>query len=625
MRYTNVFKSLIEDKILIIFIISIIFFLIKWGISFYYINEDLIVKILFESVSDGSYFYPLIKFLSDGNLSNSLNPLITDLKTIAIPFGSIIFHTIFYKFFGLYGLIIIDFVGIFLFFLIFYKIFVFFNSKNNAIFLTLILFSIPLMLNVFFPENNGIPIGQLKEFFTLRVHRPFPASLYMFAFIFLILLMNKNTIFKKSYFLTLGLLMALSFSSFYYYFIMEFLLLVFFLLYKFKNKFFYQILKNYKYIIILMGSFFLISLPFILNLLLLESDIVNSGGIFKLNYEKKILLISHYNIKLFNYKFILFNLIILYLFYIINQKKIINYQVSNIFNLIYLSAFIAPFFTIILSPKIGLLFHFNNNIIIYGLLSLFISLIIIIQSRFKLNFNSLSLFFLLFLISNLNIFNEIEKNKKNKDIRNEFNKIIKIINSQSNVNVLNSLLTFDTRFMKWAILNDNIDYLNLTQSGFAPKNYDLIENDLISSFKFLGLDSNDFLIFLENRKRGWRYLNRNVQIFFLARYTANSLFTYNDNKNFSPEIKDFILSSSPIYHQQLALPLNEFSRLEKKFNLNIDRIFYEPKIIILSNDLKFIDNVKINNDHYCNIFRGNDYTLFIFKNKNSDCDVSFEK
>ena len=34
----------------------------------------------------------------------------------------------------------------------------------------------------------------------------------------------------------------------------------------------------------------------------------------------------------------MFNLIILYLFYIINQKKIINYQVSNIFNLIYLSA-----------------------------------------------------------------------------------------------------------------------------------------------------------------------------------------------------------------------------------------------------------------------------------------------
>ena len=86
MKYTTVIKSLIEDKILTIFIISSIFFSIKWCISFYFINEDLIVKILFESVSDGSFFYPIIKFLSEGDLSNSLNPLITDLKTITVPF-----------------------------------------------------------------------------------------------------------------------------------------------------------------------------------------------------------------------------------------------------------------------------------------------------------------------------------------------------------------------------------------------------------------------------------------------------------------------------------------------------------------------------------------------------------
>jgi len=644
MKYTTVIKSLIEDKILTIFIISSIFFSIKWCISFYFINEDLIVKILFESVSDGSFFYPIIKFLSEGDLSNSLNPLITDLKTITVPFGSVIIHTIFYKIFGLHGLIIVDFFGIFLFFIIFYKIFLFFNSKNNSIFFTLILFSLPLILNVFFQEHNSLPISQFKKFYTLRVHRPFPANLYMFGFIYLILLMNKETIFKKNYFLILGVLMALSFSSFYYYFILEILLFSFFLIYKLKNEILKQILENYKCILILFVSFLIVSFPFIYNLRFSEPDIANAGGLYELSFAQKIYLINHLFFKIFNTMFILFNLMILYLSYKINKKNIIHSSISNIFNFIYLSAILSPFLFVVFSPKISLLFHFNNNIVVYGVLSLSVSLIIIVQSKFKFNFNSLFLFIFIFFLSCLNIFNQINKIEQNKgyigenqlkegdvsvivakDIRSEFNKIVEIINSKSNVNSLNSLLTFDERFMKWAILNDKIDYLNLTQTGHTPKNYNLVENDLINSFKFLGLDSNDFIVFLENRKRGWRYLNRNVQIFFLARYTANSLITYNDSKKFLPEIKNFILQSSPLYHQQLAIPLNEFSRLEKKFNLNIDKIFFEPKIIILSNDLKFIDNVEINKDHYCNIFKGNNYTLFIFKHKNVDCDVNFGK
>ena len=113
-------KILKYEKILTIFFISLLFFLIQWGCSFYYLNEEIISKVIFESVDDGSFFYPLIKFFSALDISNSLNPKIKNLEILPIPFGSIIIHTIFYKFLNIYGLILVDLLGIFLFLIIFY-------------------------------------------------------------------------------------------------------------------------------------------------------------------------------------------------------------------------------------------------------------------------------------------------------------------------------------------------------------------------------------------------------------------------------------------------------------------------------------------------------------------------
>ena len=312
------FEHLVSSKILTLLIISAIFFIIRWGISFYFINENLLVKILFESISDGSFFYPLIKFLSNMDFNNSLNPLITNLNVIPMPFGSIIIHTFFYKVFGLFGLIIVDFFGIFLFFIIFYKIFLMFNTKQNSIFYTLFLFSIPLILNIYFNEFNGLPFSQWKSFFNLRIHRPFPASLYFFAFIYLILLMNVNIIFKKRYFLIAGVLMSLSFSSWYYFFITEGLLLAIFLVTKLKGNFLKSILDNYKCYLILMISFFIVSLPFLINLFFLEHDVTESAGIFNLTLEKKFFLLKYYFDKLSTYIFITFNVMILFLLYYVN-------------------------------------------------------------------------------------------------------------------------------------------------------------------------------------------------------------------------------------------------------------------------------------------------------------------
>jgi hypothetical protein len=335
--------------------------------------------------------------------------------------------------------------------------------------------------------------------------------------------------------------------------------------------------------------------------------------------------LNYYFDKLVIFEFLAFNVLTLFLIYFVNKKKINNYQVINIFFLVYVSAFLAPLCLIIFSPKVGLLFHFNNNIVIYGILLIFMSVIILIENRFKIIFSKKFFFIFLIFILVSDFVYEINKKKAPNTDRLEFNEIVEIINTKNIDGDFNSILTFDQRFMKWAILNDKIDYLNLTMVGMTAKNHNLIENDLINTFKFFQLNSNDFLIFLKNEKSRWRYLNPQVGTFFLARYTANSLFTFKNSLNFTTEEKKFIQTSSPMYHQQLVIPKEEFERLENKFNSSKITNFNLPKIIILNNNLSFINDFKLDENIYCTVFIGNTYSLFISQDKNNNCDIHINK
>tara|TARA_B100001057_G_scaffold410390_1_gene425450 strand:+ start:101 stop:1966 length:1866 start_codon:yes stop_codon:yes gene_type:complete len=612
-------KNYVNSPIVILFLIAFIFFSIKWGYSFYHFNEEIISKVIFESVADGSFFYPLIKYLSLGEFKISLNSLNENLKTIAFPFGSIILHSIFFKIFNIYGLIIVDFFGIFFFLIIFYKIFQFFNTSGVSILLSLIFFSIPIILNFFLKDYNFIPLNQFKEFYTLRVHRPFPANLYMFLFIYLIILMNTNQIFQRRYFLSLGAIMALTFSSFYYFFIIQIVSIIFFLFLKFRNKILDLMHKNLDCILFFIISFLIFSSPFIYMLVFHENDLTIASGVFDLNLEKKIFLLKYFLIKIFNLQFFLINIFIFTLAIIINKKEFKNRQILNIFIIIYLSSIIAPFLFIILSSKSGILYHFNNNIIIFGCLSLLISSILLSKKILDLfHQKKLTWLFLIFLIF-ISIKKELDKKEYIDPLRIEFNKITKIINKKKMSKDFDTLLTFDNRFMIWTVLSNKIQYLNLTYVGLTSKNFNMIENDLINSFYFLGLDSDDFLKFLENKKQNWRYFNPNVANFFSLRYTANSLNTYKSSKNFEPNIKDFILDTSPIYSQQIAIPEEEYERLERKFMKRSNNQSLNPSLIILDKNLPFYEKIDLNLDDYCEIFSGQIYELYFLKDQNLVC------
>ena len=612
-------KLLKNKNILIIFFISLIFFFIRWGVSFYYLNEEIISKVIFESIDDGSFFYPLIKYLSIADFNNSLNPFIKDLKVMPLPFGSIIIHTIFYKIFNIYGLIFVDLLGIFLFLLIFYNIFLLFNTTNVSIFFSLIFFSIPILLTFFFQDYNFIPLNQFKDFFTLRVHRPFPANLYMFLFVYIILIMNKTIVFKDKYFLFLGVVMALTLSSFYYFFLIEVFTLIIFIIYKFKKNFVSQLLDNYKCIIIFILSFVIISLPFIFVLLFHENDLTISAGVFDLTIEKKIVLIKYYLVNIFSSKFLIFNFIILLFSFYINKNKIKNYQVLNIFNIIYLSSIISPILFILISNKSGILYHFNNNIVIFAFLSVGIATLLFFNNLIQRISRQLIIYPFLFFTLFIFTTNEVNEKKDTNFSRIEFNQITNIIIDQKIDNELDTLLTFDPQLMIWSTLSDNIKYLNLTYVGLTSKNFATIENDLINVFKFLNLDSEDFLKFLENKKNNWRYFNPNVANFFSLRYTANSLNTYKNSKDFPKNLKEFILKTSPIYSQQIAIPNDEFSRLKEKFLYINNEILPQPKIIILNKELSLFKNVRINKNKYCKIFDGDFYILFFLSTEKNNC------
>lgn len=105
-------------------IIKFFFFIFKWVFSYFLYNEDILTKIIFESklTGDGAYYFPFIKFISEFDLNNSFTSSVNNLRNLTIPYGTILIQSILFKFFSFYGLIINEFLAIFIF------IFIFINS-----------------------------------------------------------------------------------------------------------------------------------------------------------------------------------------------------------------------------------------------------------------------------------------------------------------------------------------------------------------------------------------------------------------------------------------------------------------------------------------------------------------
>ena len=83
---------LLNKNIFFLFFLSLSIFLSKWIFSFSLFFLSLDVKIIFESVTDGKYYYPLVKYLAEFNFNNSYDPAIANLKIVPLPVAGIFFH-----------------------------------------------------------------------------------------------------------------------------------------------------------------------------------------------------------------------------------------------------------------------------------------------------------------------------------------------------------------------------------------------------------------------------------------------------------------------------------------------------------------------------------------------------
>ena len=251
------------------------------------------------------------------------------------------------------------------------------------------------------------------------------------------------------------------------------------------------------------------------------------------------------------------------------------------------------------------------------LIFLILNIILKLDTKFHLLLNSKNIFNLvIILIIMFVIYNQYEEvaNKIRYDEKRiERDQIIKILENKDLEKFKNSnLLTFDTKIMTWAIINDfrNITILDGT---FSPKNNSKTEIDLIHVFKFFNLKKENFYDFLKNKRKGYRLINTDARKIFWQKYQANSLFTFNNSKNFNKKDLDFIRNSSPFYVHQFAIPNEEIDRLLSLYDKNQTFINYEPDIIILDKEDEFLNGYKIDNKKFCILFEKKKFLLYALK------------
>jgi len=621
-----------NTNLLILTFGSIIFFF-KWYLSFNNFAEDISVKIIFESVSDGYYYFSQLKLLADFNLNNSFDPFVENLKNVSIPTGAFALHFIFYLIFNELSFIILEFFFIIIFLIIFYKISRLLGFERvKSLTIAVILFNIPILFQILNIDNIEYIRILYSNFYSLRFPRPIVSNIFFFVFIYFILKVRKKKILSKKNSLIFGCISGFTFTSFYHYFVIEQLFIAFSLIYLFKFGIIKKLRKNTNNIFLYIISFLVISSPTLINIFFSEFDFLERSGFLILDFKQKIFLLKYLFFKLFKIQFLGAFLITSLIFIIINfNKNFHTFKILNPFFIMFYLSIISPFIFTLLSPSyFSPGHHFNNVIVVITFLLFFFLIFLILDSLLKKNLHYKFINYFLFLIiliclcaniyqTNIN-YNNNQLNEENFTKRNEFNSIIKTIKKINTLKKDNiALLTFDNRFLVWSILND-IKFLNINNGFFSSKKNEMIENDLINTFKYLDLNKEDLYEFIKNKKLSyWRYRNENIKNLFWMRYEANSLTTFNGSKNFDKEVFKFINESSPLLSQQLAMPNDEIQRFLNKFDSKINTPFKNPHIIIINKNNPVLIKSNIDLNYFCKSFEGEFYNFYYSFNLYPKC------
>ena len=259
--------------------------------------------------------------------------------------------------------------------------------------------------------------------------------------------------------------------------------------------------------------------------------------VFDLSLENKIKLINYLLAKLFSLKVIIVILISILINIYINRDKFIEYRKINIFFIVLISSLIAPFLFILLSNKSGLIYHFTNLIVVNIFLYFYISISFIVNKFFILKkirseFTYILILFILF-IYNFNNYQTFKSKINDQEYilyREAIHNSTKVLEKNKNENI--KLITFEPRLMVWSIMN-NIKYIKPLSGQLVPKKHESIENDLVEIFRFFNFKQDKFINYFKNDFSSWRLFNKNTQLFFWGRYSANRLKTFNNENNYT--------------------------------------------------------------------------------------------
>ena len=195
----------------------------------------------------------------------------------------------------------------------------------------------------------------------------------------------------------------------------------------------------------------------------------------------------------------------------------------------------------------------------------------IIGKKIK-NKNILSLFLILIIFfSNFYIAHFFLK--KNKNQINETQYVQEFIIKNDLINTNKKLFTNDLKIMNLWLLNENKQLV--ISDGFTNslKN-DQIEFNIINSLKNFDISENEFkkLISFEKSKMrdGFNLL------VFNYRYQANSLYTFSNIEEYTENIRDNIVKTSPFRVQSQVTPEDEKIRLIELFReINLDNKLFQ--------------------------------------------------
>jgi len=598
---------------------------IKWSLSFYFFPESLDTKIIHDSINDAKYYYPLIKYLAEFNLNYSYDPEINNLKIVPLPFWGIFFHSILLKLLSFYSFIVLDFICVLIILLIFFHIFKILFSDEIAILLSIFIFLVPYIIsNTFLDDIQYFNLFS-NNFYNLRAPRPMLSNLYFFGFILVSLKLVTGQFYDVKKFFLLGLILALSLSTFYYHFFTEVIFLFIILIIKFKKKILIELKNNLKYFFVFFLTFLIVSIPFFLNLYLHESEFTIRQCIFNLDLNIKIKLLKYFVSKYLSLKGIIFISGISILAFVSNQIKYLNTldrKVINTFYFYFIASLFSPILFLIISPKSCQMYHFVNFTILNAFLFLIIYMIIIFKFFNNIKFTKFNFYLLVFAFISFFGFQEFDKNssliseKNHINYRSEFNLITKKIEENYKLNNI-SFLTFEPNLMVWSIMK-NIKYLDLNMAIFTPKKDFMIEEDIFSAFKKLGFNELNFELFIKNQKKGWRFTNPNISNFVYYKYQANSLTTFKNSFDFEKNELDHINKSNLLHHQQSIIPKFELSRLKREFK-EFDKKITFPEIIVLNKKDNFFDYKELNLKNYCKVF-DKEFFIMYFKIETASCE-----